>query len=278
MQAAVIASAPMMAASVPAPSSRHVLSLFAAVLLLRMGRRSPHAARTAPGAGTLPGEGDYLEHVLPNDLSWAAQIGDTASMKSVISFGVNVSALDREGLTSLMRAVHGGFQECVQTLLDAGASIAGAQAPHGFPVLHAAAYHARPDIYQQLLGHGADPFELGPDNYSVLHRVGWSAGDENTTKLWEFILAEGQPAATVVNPANNRSALHLAAMYGVDAFVHALLERVAADDSGGSTMRLREFLDLQDVDGMTALHVAANRTMYHEPPSSVSAYTSRLPS
>ena len=46
-----------------------------------------HAGKTAPGLGKLPGEAGYISDVLPDDLSWSAQIGDVTSMHRVISFG-----------------------------------------------------------------------------------------------------------------------------------------------------------------------------------------------
>ena len=79
------------------------------------------AAKSGQGLGDLPGEEDYIAKTLPNDLSYAAMIGDAVSARRVISFGVDVNAPDREGLTPLLRAVVAGHAEVAALLLEHGA-------------------------------------------------------------------------------------------------------------------------------------------------------------
>lgn len=157
-------------------------------------------AKSSSGIGRLPGEDHYLEKTLPNDLSYAAMLGDVAAARRVISFGVDVNARDQEGLTPLLRAVMYENVEVLRLLLEHGAdvSIRGADdypGEAGLIALHAAAWNGREDIYRLLVAAGADPTVRSHDGYSVLHRVAASqAGDSNHTALWELLITE-QPVA-----------------------------------------------------------------------------------
>ena len=153
-------------------------------------------AKSSSGIGRLPGEDHYLEKTLPNDLSYAAMLGDVTAARRVISFGVDVNGRDQEGLTPLLRAVMHGNAEVLRLLLEHGADVSirgGENYPGeaGLIALHAAAWNGHDDIYRLLVAAGADPTARSDDGYSVLHRVAASkAGDSNHTALWELLIAE----------------------------------------------------------------------------------------
>lgn len=224
--------------------------------------RAVFGAKSSSGIGGLPGEDYYVEKTLPNDLSYAAMIGDVSSARRVISFGVDVNARDKEGLTPLLRAVMYGNIEVLRLLLEHGAdaSIRGADdypGEAGLIAVHAAAWAGREDIYSLLLDGGADPTVLSTNGYSVLHRVGASKADgANHTALWELIIAGGHSALDAVAESDGKTCLHLAAATGMVKFVDAVL---AAIEDETDRKRL---VNLPDEEGQTALHIAANRTVY----------------
>eukprot|EP01052_Picozoa_sp_SAG31_P005333 SAG31_NODE_232_length_19710_cov_17.109581_11_plen_80_part_00 len=64
-----------------------VLKLLLLCLLILRPREHIEAAKSAKGAGTLPGEDHYIREVLPQDLAFAAAHGDVAGIRRVQSFG-----------------------------------------------------------------------------------------------------------------------------------------------------------------------------------------------
>jgi ankyrin repeat protein len=242
------------------------------VLALCVHAAAVHSAKSSSGIGGLPGEDHYLEKTLPNDLSYAAMIGDVTSARRVISFGVDVNARDREGLTPLLRAVMFENIGVARLLLEHGAnaSIAGADdypGGAGIIALHAAAWSGREDIYRLLVEAGADTRALSPDGYSALHRVAASSvGNANHTALWEFMTSEHHVPLDSVSEMDGKSCLHLAAATGVVKFIDAVLEEVGRSSGGDDNEAVAWLVNLQDSGGRTALHIAANRTVYFEPP------------
>ena len=232
-----------------------------ALLLEGIRLDSVLGAKSSSGIGGLPGEDHYIQKTLPNDLSYAAMLGDVAAARRVISFGVDVNARDQEGLTPLLRAVMYENIEVLQLLLEHGAdaSMQGADdypGEAGLIALHAAAWTGREDVYRLLLDAGADPTLLSHDGYSVLHRVAASkAGDKNHTALWQHLIAERPVALDTVTETDAKSCLHLAAATGVAKFIDDVLAAIS-DETGRS-----QLVNLPDKDGRTALHIAANRTV-----------------
>ena len=228
------------------------------------------AAKSGQGLGDLPGEEDYIAKTLPNDLSYAAMIGDAVSARRVISFGVDVNAPDREGLTPLLRAVVAGHADVAALLLEHGAdaTTAGSR-PDAVTPIHAAAWACRHDIYQMLRAAGADPMAPAADGFSTLHRVAWSSADtDNHTALWELMLTERHVPPATANAKDGRTALHVAAATGLSRFVSALLN--ATRQGPGGDAAVRQLANTQDREGRTALHQAANRTRWFEPPATIS--------
>lgn len=236
------------------------LHVVVALALLETSTHIVLGARSASGIGGLPGEHHYVEKTLPNDLSYAAMLGDAAAARRVISFGVDINARDKEGLTPLLRAVMFENIEVLQLLLEHGAdvSIRGtSEYPGGESLiaLHIAASTGREDVYRLLLDAGADPTILSPDGSSVLHRVAASnAGDANHTALWKLLLAQKPVALDAPTKTDLQTCLHVAAATGTAKFIDAVLAEIDDEDER------QRLVNLRAKDGRTALHIAANRT------------------
>jgi ankyrin repeat protein len=87
-------------------------------------------------------------------LMFAARVGDLASTKLLVAAGGNVNDADAWGVSGLVLAVHSGYRDLAEFLLEKGADPN--QAAAGFTALHEAIMRRDEKLVTALLDHGAD--------------------------------------------------------------------------------------------------------------------------
>jgi ankyrin repeat protein len=87
-------------------------------------------------------------------LMFAARAGDLASVTLLTAAGANVNDADAWGVSATTVAVHAGYREVAEFLLDHGADAKASRA--GFSALHAAIMRRDERMVSALLAHGAD--------------------------------------------------------------------------------------------------------------------------
>jgi len=87
-------------------------------------------------------------------LMFAARVGDLDSAKLLVSAGANVNDADAWGVSATVLAVHSGYRDLAEFLLDKGADPNLAAA--GFSALHEAIMRRDEKLVKILLDHGAD--------------------------------------------------------------------------------------------------------------------------
>jgi len=88
-------------------------------------------------------------------LMFAARVGDLESAKLLVAAGGNVNDQDAWGVSATVLAVHSGYRDLAEFLLEKGADAN--QAAAGFSALHEAIMRRDEQMVAALLGHGADP-------------------------------------------------------------------------------------------------------------------------
>jgi ankyrin repeat protein len=96
----------------------------------------------------------------------ASLIGDVEAVRTFLSHGASVNAVDNNGRTALMEAVFGGQLETIRELLDRGVDV-NAQDNDGWTALMEAGAKGRLDVVRILLAHGANP--------RITNKNGWTA-------------------------------------------------------------------------------------------------------
>ena len=94
----------------------------------------------------------------------AAQRGDLARVKETVDKGVDVNALDQWGNGALHWAAHHGHHECAAALLERGADPDLVHGNFGITALHCA---KDVSLLNLLLSHGANPYAIDQEGYSV---------------------------------------------------------------------------------------------------------------
>jgi ankyrin repeat protein/beta-lactamase regulating signal transducer with metallopeptidase domain len=104
-------------------------------------------------------------------LHQAAQDGDIAQVRLLISAGTNVNEKDKDGRTALQLAVRQAHRAVVELLITKGADIE-AKGGNGATPLHMAASAGHKDIVELLLNRGADVnVLLGASRLTPLHNA-----------------------------------------------------------------------------------------------------------
>ena len=99
----------------------------------------------------------------------AAKQGDTAEVERLIQAGIELEALDDDGLTPLIVAALAGQQGTTKLLIDNGVDPGGRDGK-GYTALHAAAHAGHYDIVVLLLEHDIDVNDqANPVKLSPLH-------------------------------------------------------------------------------------------------------------
>ena len=88
-------------------------------------------------------------------LTFAARVGDLSSARMLVNAGADVNDADARGVSATVLAVHSGFGDLAEFLLDEGADPNASEA--GFSALHVAILRRDEHIANRLLALGADP-------------------------------------------------------------------------------------------------------------------------
>jgi len=102
-----------------------------------------------------------------SDLADAAQVGDLATLRSLLDAGADVNGAQGNGSTALHWSVYRNDGETVSLLIDQGAVVTG-RTREGISPLFMAALYGNPNIIDALLDAGADANELGPNTETPL--------------------------------------------------------------------------------------------------------------
>ena len=94
----------------------------------------------------------------------AAQRGDLVQLQEKLDKGVDVDAMDQWGNGALHWAAHHGHHQCAATLLEYGADPDLVHGNFGITPLHCA---KNVSVLNLLLGHGANPYAIDQEGYSV---------------------------------------------------------------------------------------------------------------
>ncbi|KAM4606887.1 uncharacterized protein O3C94_023100 [Discoglossus pictus] len=208
-------------------------------------------------------------------LAAAAHTGNLEAVGLLLSRGADIEAVDEDGQTPLGLAAHQGHLSVLQLLLHHGA-----QPDHtdsrGWTPLRSAAWGGHTEVVEALLESEAQPDICGPDGRTALRAAAWG-GHEGPVKA---LLKAGAQAD--LTDSEGRTPLMAAAYMGHRAVAELLLKAGAEVNKFDSERRTalavaclcvpagREYPDLislllehganpelQDIDGMTPLLVAA---------------------
>ncbi len=170
---------------------------------------------------------------LIDELMDAANMGQIARVKSLISSGVNVNAISKQGWTALTVATFDNRDEVTKYLIESGADV-NLVGAYGTTALMNAASNANLEMVKLLLAKGADAKFQGT-GLSVL-MVAASAGNVEIVKL---LLGKGADI-NVKNKEDGKTALFYAAHQGHINIVKLLLKHGAdvnaVDNEGQSVL------------------------------------------
>ncbi len=169
-----------------------------------------------------------------------AKVGNTKIVEALIKAGVDVNAVNNDGLTALWVAARNGHTETVEALIRAGADVNAVNAVNndGLTALWLAARNGHTKIVEALIKAGVDVNAVNNDGNTALTLAAMNGHTETV----EALIREGAN----VNAVNNDglTALWVAAMNGHTKIVEALI---------------REGANVNAVNnkGLTALWIAA---------------------
>uniref|UniRef100_A0A8D0CQ53 Ankyrin repeat domain 52 n=1 Tax=Sander lucioperca TaxID=283035 RepID=A0A8D0CQ53_SANLU len=187
----------------------------------------------------------------------------------VPSTGDDINFLDDHGRTCLHAAASGGNVDCLNLLLNSAAAELDVKDHLGRSPLHYAAANGNSQCTISLVRAGAEVNELDLTGCSPLH---YAAASHTFCGCLDFLLDSG--ANPTLKNSNGYSAVHYAAAYGNKQHLELVSEEVesnipvsplhlAAYYGHREALRLLcetlVSLDVRDIEGRTALHLAAQR-------------------
>ena len=182
----------------------------------------------------------------PLAMHFAAAAGDPETVKSLLSSGADVNAVDRSeeqfssdwGNRPLHWAARDGKVEATQALLEAGADVNAAN-DRGVSPLHRAVRHRQ--LAELLLTRGATVEPVDVRGHRPVH---WAARDSDPAAVETLSLLVQKGAGINAQDLEGRTPLHVAAAAGNEKAVQALV-KAGAD------------VNTKDHFGVSPLHVAA---------------------
>ena len=131
-----------------------------------------------------------------SNLLKAAEEGRNQEVQALLLMGVDVEALDEQGVTALMKASKNGHLETVHTLLDAGASTEDGRANSA---LVWAAWGGHLSVVELLLERGADIRAMDENGNTAL----FDAARMGHTEIVKTLLTHGASVSDSNNPTGN---------------------------------------------------------------------------
>uniref|UniRef100_A0A665UFA6 Serine/threonine-protein phosphatase 6 regulatory ankyrin repeat subunit C-like n=1 Tax=Echeneis naucrates TaxID=173247 RepID=A0A665UFA6_ECHNA len=172
----------------------------------------------------------------------AASGGNVDCLNLLLNNGADVDIKDILGRSPLHYAAANGNSHCTISLVRAGANVNGLDLMGCSPLHYAAASHTFCGCLDYLLDNGANPTLKNNKGYSAVHYAAAYGNKQHLELLLEisFNCLEEVESNIPVSP------LHLAAYYGHCEALQLLCETLVS-------------LDVRDIEGRTALHLAARR-------------------
>lgn len=187
----------------------------------------------------------------------AAQTGDLAQVKALVSAGAGIDDYGLGGRTALHAAIQNGHDDVSHYLMDLGAEI-GPPVDQGNSTIHVAAKHGRCSIMRRILDADASFVEARNKAGETPLFIAARSGDANAVRM----LIEYGADVTFSDDAG-RTILHTAAEMDAADVIDALLDAGAAPKQTCGMMLERAFRFQHATTGnqpffdVTALHVAA---------------------
>uniref|UniRef100_A0A8C5HT21 Serine/threonine-protein phosphatase 6 regulatory ankyrin repeat subunit C-like n=1 Tax=Gouania willdenowi TaxID=441366 RepID=A0A8C5HT21_GOUWI len=185
----------------------------------------------------------------------AASGGNVECLNLLLNFGAEIDIKDNLGRSALHYATASGNSQCTVSLVRAGAEVNELDLTNCSPLHYAAASHTFCGCLDFLLENGANPTLKNSKGYSAVHYAA-AYGNKQHLELvrpvsffFFFLLSVlFTQSETVLTQYCNIpvSPLHLAAYYGHGKALLLLCETLVS-------------LDVRDIEGQTALHLAAQR-------------------
>uniref|UniRef100_A0A673AYN2 Ankyrin repeat domain 52 n=1 Tax=Sphaeramia orbicularis TaxID=375764 RepID=A0A673AYN2_9TELE len=175
----------------------------------------------------------------------AASGGNVDCLNLLLSGGAELDVRDNLGRSALHYAAANGNSQCTISLVRAGAEVNELDLTGCSPLHYAAASHTFCGCLDFLLDNGANPTLKNTKGYSAVHFAA-AYGNKQHLELVSRLLEISFNCLEEVESNIPVSPLHLAAYYGHCDALRLLCETLVS-------------LDVRDIEGQTALHLAAKR-------------------
>ncbi len=200
---------------------------------------------------------DRYPEVDGEDALWAAVLdSNIESVRLLLAAGANAGFIHSSGMTPAYIASRNGSAECVQMLIDHGATVVKAVAPHGETPLYAASRVGAVEVVQLLLASGAKPnIQCSDAGETALTQ----AIDKRHTRIVALLKAAGAKAGPANGDRKPRRQMENVHYYAIDEKVAPLIEAVLEGDEATVTRILESDanIDIATADGKTALWIAS---------------------